>query len=310
MDPYLFRMTFSKVVVHEGDKVLRPTRSSSHATSSKKPMRHHERFGRQLSKTNPNARSTPVTPAVYRVKQQPFAIASSVGMTGPPKPVEHEGDMIDSVEDYEVSEEESERSEDTEEEEVLLEEEGKETEEGGEAKKPQKDYTTTEKEVGLKVKEEKNESTPQMQTAIPHPEKQEGERPIKGYRYLVEVAVGRGRAPVYFNCHGRAFFRLSGSIHMMQESMIEERKLLGRPPLAATPGVAHIGTLSPSPYAISLSKSSESLISPRAALGGTLLSLSSLLPPPTPLPFKMFTFMFYQDLLPGISLADKRKSSK
>ncbi len=48
-------------------------------------------------------------------------------------------------------------------------------------------------------------------------------------RYVVEVQVCKGRAPVYFTKVGAAYFRRSGSTHKMDTTMVEARKREGRP---------------------------------------------------------------------------------
>lgn len=48
------------------------------------------------------------------------------------------------------------------------------------------------------------------------------------WRFVVRITIQKGRAPVYFT-HGKAYFRLSGSVRRMSEELIEERKRLGRP---------------------------------------------------------------------------------
>ena len=246
-------MTFSKVAVHEEDKVLRP--ALPHAASGKKPRRH-DRYARQLSKTNPNTRNTP---AQYRVKQQPF-----LSHSGKPDPAEHRGtppehDGTPLPPHHDGDEDDDDDVSDEAEGELI--EEGTKAEDDDEDDDDDEEEEEEEEEEHGAIHQEAITNPPHGEAA--HSEKQkEGERPIKGYRYLVEVAVGRGRAPVYFNCHGNAFFRLSGSIHMMKESMVEERKLMGRPPLAASPSTSHVGTLSPKPLA------APTAISPRPASGG------------------------------------------
>lgn len=47
--------------------------------------------------------------------------------------------------------------------------------------------------------------------------------------FVVEIHVNKGRAPIYF-CQGqKAYFRLDGSIHQMDQSTINDRLNLGRP---------------------------------------------------------------------------------
>ena len=290
-------MTFSRVVVFEGTKVLRPPPTSP--LPGRKPKRHKQKAGRHASHVpNVNRFSSSQPSPQYRVKQKlplshseapsPTLLNESDELT-PEVNDEHSHDEEDSEEgvdseeskegDEEVEGEEGEEGglehfeeEDDEEEDEIIKEEA--TEKGKEV--PAQQHQPAHKEVSTMKVSQPQQHEKKPAAVVPPIEKlKEGDKVIKGYRYLVEVAVGRGRAPVYFNSHGHAYFRLSGSIHQMQESMIEERKLMGRPPLSASPGVENLGRTPPKlTEDLAGSTTDAPLDSPRNATG--ISSSSSL----------------------------------
>lgn len=60
-------------------------------------------------------------------------------------------------------------------------------------------------------------------------DKEDDSNPNNWIRFVVEVHVGRGNAPVYLAPDGNAYFRRSGSVYRMDDELIQRRRERGRP---------------------------------------------------------------------------------